>query len=84
MTLRYVVSDILKESRYQYTTFNEPKPRFENLPQKLLLKREDVIVLPDPYVVNDALEKDIELQVEDPKAKSGQGSLGGFFNGAFK
>ena len=82
MTLRYVVSDILKESRYQYTTFNEPKPRFENLPQKLLLKREDVIVLPDPYVANDALEEDIELQVEDPKAKSGQGSLGGFFNGA--
>ena len=46
MTLRYTVTDILKESRYQYTKFNEPKTKFENLPQKLLLKREDVMVRP--------------------------------------
>lgn len=83
MTLRYVVTDILKESRYQYTTFNQPQPRFENLPQKLLLKREDIIVLPDPYKVNDGDIDDIELQVSDPKAQPNNQGLGGFFNGAF-
>nr|DAN11191.1 MAG TPA: hypothetical protein [Herelleviridae sp.] len=82
MTLRYVVSDILKESRYQYTKFNEPQPKFENLPQKLLLKREDVVVLQDPYRVNDdSITEDIEMQVQDPKAKSGDSMLGGFFGG---
>lgn len=85
MTLRYVVSDILKESRYQYTKFNQPKTRFENLPQKLLLKREDVIILPEPYKVNDGIEEDLEIQVEDPKASaSNPSNLGGFFGGAFK
>lgn len=83
MTLRYIVSDILKESRYQYTTFNQPKPIFENLPQKLLLKREDVIVLPEPYKINDGDIEDIELQVTDPKAQPNSQGLGGFFNGAF-
>lgn len=84
MTLRYVVSDILKESRYQYTKFNQPKPRFDNLPQKLLLKREDVIVLQDPYKMNDGDIEDIELQVEDPKASISNTSnaSGGFFGGA--
>lgn len=82
MTLRYVVSDILKESRYQYTKFNEPQPKFENLPQKLLLKREDVVVLQDPYRVNDdSITEDIEMQVQDPKAKPGDSMLGGFFGG---
>ena len=85
MTLRYVVSDILKESRYQYTKFNQPKSKFENLPQKLLLKREDVIVLQDPYKVNDGIEEDLEIQVDDPKASaSNPSNLGGFFGGAFK
>lgn len=84
MTLRYVVSDILKESRYQYTKFNQPKPRFDNLPQKLLLKREDVIVLQDPYKVNDGDISDVELQVEDPKASVSKpiNASGGFFGGA--
>lgn len=82
MTLRYVVSDILKESRYQYTKFNQPKPRFDNLPQKLLLKREDVIVLQDPYKMNDGDIEDIELQVEDPKASANNNASGGFFGGA--
>lgn len=82
MTLRYVVSDILKESRYQYTKFNQPKPRFDNLPQKLLLKREDVIVLQDPYKMNDGDIEDIELQVEDPKASVNNSASGGFFGGA--
>lgn len=84
MTLRYVVSDILKESRYQYTKFNQPQTKFENLPQKLLLKREDVIVLQDPYKVQDGIEEDLEIKVEDPKATPNKSSLGGFFGGAFK
>lgn len=84
MTLRYVVSDILKESRYQYTKFNQPQTKFENLPQKLLLKREDVIVLQDPYKVQDGIEEDLEIKVEDPKATPNSSNLGGFFGGAFK
>lgn len=84
MTLRYVVSDILKESRYQYTKFNQPQTKFENLPQKLLLKREDVIVLQDPYKVQDGIEEDLEIKVEDPKATPNNSNLGGFFGGAFK
>ena len=85
MTLRYTVTDILKESRYQYTMFNQPRTKFENLPQKLLLKREDVIVKPTPYKVNDGIEEDLEVveaNVNDPKAKPNQStSLDGFFNG---
>ncbi|QXV86295.1 hypothetical protein [Staphylococcus phage SAPYZU_15] len=81
MVLRYVVSDILKESRYQYTKFNQPNTKFENLPQKLLLKREDVIVLPEPFKVNDGIEEDLEIQVEDPKKESKDNHSGGFFGG---
>lgn len=82
MTLRYVVSDILKESRYQYTKFNQPKTKFENLPQKLLLKREDVIVVPEPYKVSGGIQEDIELQIDDPKAsRNTSTNIGGFFGG---
>lgn len=87
MVLRYIVSDILKESRYQYTKFNQARPKFENLPQKLLLKREDVIVTPAPYKVESGIGTDIEAKVEDPKAtpsKPNISSMGGFFGGAFE
>lgn len=86
MTLRYTVTDILKESRYQYTKFNEPKTRFENLPQKLLLKREDVIVRPEAYKPKDGIDKDITIEdvIDDPKVKpNNPDNRGGFFGGAF-
>lgn len=84
MTLRYTVTDILKESRYQYTQFNEPKTRFENLPQKLLLKREDVIVRPEAYKPKDGINEDIVIDdvIDDPKAKpNNEENKGGFFGG---
>lgn len=40
-TLRYIIIDLLKESRYQYTNKDQATEKFENLPKKLLLKRED-------------------------------------------
>lgn len=81
MVLRYIVSDILKENRYQYTKFNEPRTRFENLPQKILLKREDVIVTPAPFKIEDGMPDNIEVDIDDPKATGGI-PLGGFFGGA--
>lgn len=81
MVLRYVVSDILKESRYQYTKFNKAQTEFENLPQKVLLKREDVIVTPEPFKINDGMVENIEMQIEDPKSTPNS-NLGGFFGGA--
>lgn len=86
MTLRYTVSDILKESRYQYTQFNEPQTKFENLPQKLLLKREDVFVKPEAYKPKDGINEDIQIDdvIDDPKAKpTSQENKGGFFGGVF-
>lgn len=86
MTLRYTVTDILKESRYQYTKFNEPKTKFENLPQKLLLKREDVMVRPEAYKPKDGTNEDIIIDdvIDDPKAKpNNPDNKGGFFGGVF-
>ncbi len=80
VTLRYIVIDLLKESRYQYTTLNRTDPKFEQLPQKLLLKREDTIVLPEPFVLDADTETRVEL-VNDPKRKPRQ--QGGFYEGMF-
>lgn len=43
VTLRYIVVDLLKESRYQYTRNNMPDgtAKFDRMPELLLLKRED-------------------------------------------
>lgn len=85
VTLRYIVIDLLKESRYQYTRFALPKAQFENLPRLLLLKREDIFVDAEPFSLTvDTTERLKELEAEeappmvDPKRK---GSLGGFFGG---
>lgn len=49
--LRYIVIDLLKESRYQYTELNRgaENPQFEELPRKLLLKREDIFINPEAF-----------------------------------
>ena len=89
VTLRYLVIDLLKESRYQYTKFGVKEPMFENLPRKLLLKREDIFVDSEPFVLEvdtksrlEALEKEkgvTESKMVDPKRTSS--GLGGFFGG---
>lgn len=86
VTLRYLVVDLLKESRYQYTSFGLPKEQFENLPRKLLLRREDIFVDSEPFSLSINTEerlKEMEDQGEqkmvDPKRKGNQGS--GFFGG---
>lgn len=84
MTLRYMVVDILKESRYQYTEFLQPTTQFENLPQKVLLKREDVVVNPEPFILESNIDGDainkIEAKINNPVRPS-DNRMGGFFNG---
>lgn len=80
-TLRYIVTDILKESRYQYTKkYNEDSPLFENLPRKLLLKREDIYINPEPF----SLDTQIDHQEKDKLIESKRQTTsysGGFFGG---
>lgn len=94
VTLRYIVIDLLKESRYQYTHFGVEKPKFENLPRKLLLKREDIFVDSEPFSLAvdtksrlEALEettqpevstKEPDVKMVDPKRGA---SVSGFFGG---
>lgn len=91
VTLRYLVIDLLKESRYQYTTFGVKAPQFENLPRKLLLKREDIFVNSEPFSLSidtNARLKELEQEqaVEetkmiDPKRQSSGGFFGGKLSG---
>lgn len=72
VTLRYMVADLLKESRYQYTKKNNRKPVFESMPRKLLLKREDIFVNSEPFSLNintaERLEEeDREIEVSQPE-----------------
>lgn len=57
--LRYYVMDFLKESRYQYTELNRgvDNALFENYPKKLLLKREDIFVLPSAFSAGTDIEE---------------------------
>lgn len=77
-TLRYIVIDLLKESRYQYTGKGTPVEQFDRLPKKLLLKREDAWVSPTPFTVDTG---SIDPDVVDPKRNMHTTNLGGFFGG---
>lgn len=78
-TLRYIVIDLLKESRYQYTDKGTEMMKFQALPKKLLIKREDAWVNPTPFSVGNE-EQDTTPEVEvDPKRTMNPG--GGFFGG---
>lgn len=91
VTLRYIVIDLLKESRYQYTKFGVPSTQFENLPRKLLLKREDIFVNSEPFSLSidtEARLKELEqtqepetTQMVDPKRQSSGGFFGGKLSG---
>lgn len=85
-TLRYMVADLLKESRYQYTKFLQPEAKFENLPQKVLLKREDVIISPEPLNLDSNIDgevkKEVEARINEPKRQQGEPSgVSGFYGG---
>lgn len=79
-TLRYIVIDLLKESRYQYTHMYSAEGNFENLPKKLLLKREDAFIDSEPFSV-DVNTTDSEEKMLDPKRE--MNATGGFFGGKF-
>lgn len=88
--LRYVVIDLLKENRYQYTEMFSEVSTYENLPRKLLLKREDAFVNPEPFSMNidtgkklEELEgkEVVEEKMVDPKRPMQSGFFGGAFNG---
>lgn len=87
-TLRYMIADLLKESRYQYTEFLQPDTKFENLPQKALLKREDVVVNPEPLTLDSNIDGEVKTEVEarinEPKLQSGESAKNsGFYGGLF-
>lgn len=76
--LRYIVIDLLKESRYQYTNKGTDIETFDSLSKKLLLKREDAWVNPIPFS-GDNEDGDVTPETTtDPKRT---GTSGGFFGG---
>lgn len=74
--LRFIVTDILKESRMQYA---EKKGAIEvdRLSKLLLLKREDNWVNSTPFSLDDGKEVPLEM----PSEKDSTVSSGGFFGG---
>lgn len=81
--LRYIVVDLLKESRYQYSNKGTELEEFVNLPKKLLLRREDAWINPIAISIEDSYatpEDADEPQWDDPKRDM---SGGGFFGGSY-
>jgi len=78
--LRYVVIDLLKESRYQYTNKDSEIEQFDNLPKKLLLKREDIFT--DQVYFTDENDEEVAHE-QDPKPinKPQRENSNGFFGG---
>jgi hypothetical protein len=72
-TLRYMVADLLKEHRYARDRANQ----LIKLPQKLLLKREDL------FIDKEAFESDVEkVGFVDTKRSSSTTGINGFFMGS--
>lgn len=75
-TLRYMVADLLKEHRYA----REQNEEYIRLPQKLLLKREDVFVDKERFESNDG---DTGQMIDTKRPSSNQiDGLNGFFGGS--
>lgn len=82
--LRYIVIDLLKESRYQYSDKGTAHEEFVNLPKKLLLRREDAWVDPIPTSMDDDYKTPDEEgkgEWEDPKRNMSGGFFGGGISG---
>lgn len=69
-TLRYLVADLLKEHRYA----QQRDGSFERLPQKLLLKREDI------FIDKEAFSSDVVRIIDTKQERSD--NLNGFFTGS--
>lgn len=74
-TLRYMVSDLLKEHRYA----KQPNGSFAKLPQKLLLKREDIFI--DKEAFEQGTNGEQVTEMVDTKRKPNPDGLNGFFRG---
>lgn len=72
-TLRYMVADLLKEHRYTRNQLGE----MEKLPQKLLLKREDIFIDKEAFELGTNPDEVIEMV--DTKRQSSTDGLNGFF-----
>jgi len=72
-TLRYLVADLLKEHRYARDTSG----KLQRLPQKLLLKREDVFIDKEAFEIG-VDNKELSLEI-DAKSKPNPDGLNGFF-----
>lgn len=83
--LRYIVTDLLKESRYQYSDYGnyaeESDGRiFDDLPRKLLLQREDTWVNHAPMSGESPKGEETNVFVDDTEVKD-KASFSGFFGG---
>jgi hypothetical protein len=74
-TLRYMVADLLKEHRYARQRDNS----YEKLPQKLLLKREDIFIDKEAFELG--TNEEITGQMIDTKRQPTSDGLNGFFKG---
>lgn len=84
--LRYIVIDLLKESRYQYTEKDLGKDNriFEELPRKLLLKREDIFISPEPFSLDTNTQEVVTNASKDTLTEAKRKpSDSGFFGGRF-
>lgn len=73
-TLRYMVSDLLKENRYA----KQLDGTYEQSPQKLLLKREDIFVESESFETGITDDEDVGEMI-DTKRKPSNDGLNGFF-----
>lgn len=86
--LRYIIIDLLKESRYQYTELHAGNRGsiFEELPRKLLLKREDIFINPEAFAmtsntheaVREANKEDFIHTKRETKDRNSSGFFGMF------
>lgn len=70
VTLRYIVTDLLKESRYQYVTqfVDEGKEQFNQLARLVLLKREDAWINNAPLIMPNSTDDEAKAKaMNDPK-----------------
>lgn len=74
--LRYIVTDLLKESRYQYSKVGNFDEGFDSLPKKILLRREDAWIDHSPF---SGITESNDTSFNDKELK--RDIEGGFFGG---
>lgn len=79
--LRYIVIDITKEARMQYTNKGKNNEQVDSLSKKLLLKREDAFVNSVSFTTGDSENPAVSKEYKEEN-KATLTSKGGFFGGA--